>query len=246
MFSSSVESAREKKAPLPKAPKHPLTSIPPRAGKVESAFHFPDFPGGRKLPIGPEITVLCHLKNDGKLPINITAIMGSLNSNNPFYDYLQNFTYSPFGVVIRPAEEITLAYKFKMSKELEPEKYQLAHTVFYDREDRKFAHTFFNKTVSTYYAGAGEWDIDAIMTVAALLVGTFLFIAVFVLAIFPESSFTVSILGKPTETAVDPVGPAGAAGSEKKGPEKKGAADDDDDWVKIRDTAGAKQKKSKK
>lgn len=222
---------------------------------VEASFHFPDFPGGKKLPIGPLVTVLCHLRNDGKLPINITAIMGSVNGDGRFHDYLQNFTYTPFSTVIKPAEEITLAYKFALNKELEPEKYQLAHTVFYDREDRKFAHTFFNKTIMTYYVGSGEWDIEAVMTVAALLLGTFLFIAVCVLALLPESSFAISILGKPTETPV-PERATGAPGTSSGNKPASGAAaaaaaaakkaDDDDDWVKIKDTAGVKQKKSKK
>ena len=54
--------------------------------------------------------------------------MGSLNADKRFYDYLQNFTAAPFSVVVKPAEEITLSYKFVMNKDLEPDKYQLAHT----------------------------------------------------------------------------------------------------------------------
>ena len=95
---------------------------------VETTFHFPQYPTGKKFPIGVPVTVLCHLKNDGKLPVNITSIMGSLNADKRFYDYLQNFTATPFSAVVKPAEEITLSYKFVMNKDLEPDKYQLAHT----------------------------------------------------------------------------------------------------------------------
>ena len=95
---------------------------------VETTFHFPQYPSGKKFPIGVPVTVLCHLKNDGKLPVNITSIMGSLNADKRFYDYLQNFTAAPFSTVVKPAEEITLSYKFVLNKDLEPEKYQLAHT----------------------------------------------------------------------------------------------------------------------
>ena len=159
---------------------------------VETTFHFPQYPSGKKFPIGVPVTVLCHLKNDGKLPVNITSIMGSLNADKRFYDYLQNFTAAPFSTVVKPAEEITLSYKFVLNKDLEPEKYiqvmissslpsliifafglsryllihkryhdtiitcplnfninhnVFSRTVFYDREDRHFASTFFNKTI---------------------------------------------------------------------------------------------------
>ena len=140
MCAASAAAAKGARSSAPKAPRHPLTHIPARAGRVDSSFHFPEYPGGKKLPIGPPITVLCHLRNGGKLPINVTHIMGSLNGHRRFYDYIQNFTLLPMKSVLKQDEEMTLSYTFSLSKGLEPEKYEMAHTVFYDREVRVRLH----------------------------------------------------------------------------------------------------------
>jgi hypothetical protein len=42
-------------------------------------------------------------------------------------------------------EEITLEYQFKVDSELEPEKFRLAHTVFYESDKRPHSTTFFNQ-----------------------------------------------------------------------------------------------------
>ena len=45
------------------------------------------------------------------------------------------------------------------------------------------------------------WDTEAVFTVMALCIGTFLFGAIFVIALFPECGFSVMIIGKPLPTA---------------------------------------------
>jgi hypothetical protein len=42
-------------------------------------------------------------------------------------------------------EEITLEYKFKVDTELEPEKFRMAHTVFYETDKVAYSTTFFNQ-----------------------------------------------------------------------------------------------------
>ena len=140
----STGNARQEKQPKVPVKKHPLTSMPSRAAYIGVSYHLPHN-GNKNLPIGGPITILCHLTNDGKLPINVTGIMGSLNHHKHFGEYIQNFTYQPLSVVVKPAEEITLAYNFTMNKDLEPEKFRIAHTVFYEREQRPFSSTFFNE-----------------------------------------------------------------------------------------------------
>lgn len=44
-----------------------------------------------------------------------------------------------------PGEEITLEYQFKVDSELEPEKFRLAHTVFYETDKRPYTTTFYNQ-----------------------------------------------------------------------------------------------------
>ena len=41
-------------------------------------------------------------------------------------------------------EEITLEYQFLVDSELEPEKFRLAHTVFYESDKKQYSTTFYN------------------------------------------------------------------------------------------------------
>ena len=69
----------------------------------------------QKFPIGETVTVLCHFTNTAEhYPFNVTAIMGSLNSPLDFNFHVQNYSYRPLGVVIRPDEEFTFFYEFQV------------------------------------------------------------------------------------------------------------------------------------
>lgn len=71
--------------------------------------------------------------------------MGSLNSPFEFNHHFQNYTYKPFGTIVKPGEEITFDYKFQLHTELEPVDYQLAITIFYESDKQSFSTTFFNQ-----------------------------------------------------------------------------------------------------
>lgn len=124
--------------------RHPLTDMPPAAEDVESAPFFPEHPD-HKFPIGQVVTALCHFTNDGSTYYNVSAIMGSLNSPFEFQHHFQNYSYKPFGTIVKPGEEITFDYKFQLHTELEPVDYQLAITVFYESDKQSFSTTFFNQ-----------------------------------------------------------------------------------------------------
>lgn len=131
--------------------KHPLTDMPGPAEDVSAVQYFPNQPD-LKLPIGDVITVLCHFSNEGSGYYNISGIMGSLNAPIDFRHHFQNYSYKPFGVVVKGGEEISLKYTFQLHPELEPVDYQLAVTVFYDSESESFSNTFFNQVqTSTRY-----------------------------------------------------------------------------------------------
>jgi hypothetical protein len=135
------------KSPSQKKNVHPLTNMPGRASGIEVAYYLPEY-ADKKMPMGKQIIVLCHMKNGAKIPFNVTGIMGSLNSINEFNGfagYAQNFTYKEIGFMLKPGEEATLSYDFKLSREHEPEKFKLAHTVFYESEKRGYSSTFFNE-----------------------------------------------------------------------------------------------------
>jgi hypothetical protein len=137
--------------------KHPLTDMPPPAEDVESAHFFPDHPD-HKFPIGEVVTALCHFSNEGSTYYNVSAIMGSLNSPFEFRHHYQNYSYKPFGTVVKPGEEITLSYNFQVHSELEPVDYQLAITVFYESDKHSFSTTFFNQVIRTYPAACNLYS----------------------------------------------------------------------------------------
>ena len=135
---------------------HPLTNIPSPSYQVHTSYYFPNIDQndstqsrrnqeGIKLPIGKTVTILCHLTNHGKSVFNVTAVMGSLNHVYDFRHFIQNYTYQPYGTVLKPSEELTVQYTFEIHPELEATEYTLAHTVFYENARDGFASTFFNQ-----------------------------------------------------------------------------------------------------
>lgn len=127
--------------------KHPLTDMPGAAEDVQTTFYFPA-QTDLKFPIGEVIHTLCHFSNKGTGPYNISAVMGSLNAPFDFNHHFQNYSYKPFGIVVKGDEEITLKYTFQLHPELEPVDYQLAVTVFYESETESYSTTFFNQVGS--------------------------------------------------------------------------------------------------
>lgn len=92
---------------------HPLTNMPGSAEDVETSYFFPKY-SDNKFPIGEVVTVLCHFSNDDQYPYNVTAIMGSLNSPYDFGFHVQNYSYKPLGLVVRPGDEFTFEYQFQV------------------------------------------------------------------------------------------------------------------------------------
>jgi len=171
--------------------KHPLTDMPGSAEDMRTSYFFPHQPD-LKLPIGEVITALCHFSNDGSGYYNISGIMGSLNAPIDFRHHFQNYSYKPFGMVVKGGEEISLRYSFQLHPELDPVDYQLAITVFYDSESESFSNTFFNQTVELYLP-TSEYDMDTISAVLYSLLSTAFVVAVTVFACFPEAKFSQQV-----------------------------------------------------
>eukprot|EP01039_Chlorochromonas_danica_P014471 gene14471-16901_t len=174
--------------------KHPLTDMPGPAEDVSTVQYFPNQPD-LKLPIGEVITVLCHFSNEGSGYYNISGVMGSLNAPIDFRHHFQNYSYKPFGIVVKGGEEISLKYTFQLHPELDPVDYQLAVTVFYDSESESFSNTFFNQTVELYLP-TSEYDFDTIASVLFSLASTGLVILLAVFACFPETKFSQDMTRK--------------------------------------------------
>lgn len=161
---------------------HPLTNMPGASEDVETSFIYPDHPD-QKFPIGETVTVLCHFTNTAEhYPFNVTAIMGSLNSPFDFNFHVQNYSYKPLGVVIRPDEEFTFSYEFQLHPDLQPVEYSLSHTIFYEDNSRGYSTTFFNQTIELSYPtdefdmytmGQLAFSLSACMFVMGMLIWIF-------------------------------------------------------------------------
>lgn len=171
--------------------KHPLTDMPGPAEDVSSLSFFPNH-GDLKMPVGEVVTVLCHFSNEGSGYYNISGIMGSLNAPVDFRHHFQNYSYKPFGIVVKGGEEISLKYSFQLHPELDPVDYQLAVTVFYDSESESFSNTFFNQTVELYLP-TSEYDFETISSVIYSVVMTTIVTMISIYACFPESKFVQQI-----------------------------------------------------
>lgn len=177
--------------------KHPLTDMPRALDKVETNFHFPEHED-LKLPLGESLTVLCHIQNNYGGSINITAIMGSLNIAYQFNHYMQNYSYKPYGVVVKSDEEITLQYEFEIVKELETsnQEYALAHTVFYETTDistgkpvkHRFSTTFFNQTVELY-SNESDFESSSLLELLSIFLSTAVVILMLLGVYFHDSVY---------------------------------------------------------
>lgn len=209
------------------AARHPLTSLPSGSDNIETTFHFPNHED-HKFPVGVPLTVLCHVQNNGVSPINITAIMGSLNVAFQFHRYVQNYSYKSFGAVLKADEEMTLEYDFKISKELDTEQeYALAHTVFYELEKKpskvRYSTTFFNQTVEIYNAGS-DFETESLIELVLVVFST-AFVAIMVFAAcFPDhavvGSLTLAAHGSGLSKALS-LGSEGASSPLKSDTKKK-------------------------
>jgi hypothetical protein len=204
---------------------HPLTNMPFPSEEIETSFHFPEHED-KKFPIGQVVTALCHFSNTGNSPFNITAIMGSLNSPFNFDFYIQNYSYKPVGIVVNPGEEVSLDYQFQLHPNLEPTEYVIAHTVFYENQQRNpFSSTFFNETVELYYP-TSDFDLQ---TLGQLFGGI-----AFSIATIAITFFLCTIDQRSPTSAFATIGSKSKA--------SKAASNDDDDWVSAHlDTAKPKK-----
>ncbi|GFR51632.1 hypothetical protein Agub_g13988 [Astrephomene gubernaculifera] len=125
---------------------HPLTNLPP-AGEISTGFFFPDFPT-RQFIAGQPVKVVLGVRNEASEAYNVSAIMGSLNNAADFSAYYWNFTQQIYFQAVAPSEELSVEYSFLPPKDLPPNDYQVALTVFYQDAQGFKSTTFFNQTVS--------------------------------------------------------------------------------------------------
>lgn len=113
---------------------------------VEVMYWFPDH-GDLKFPVGQKVDVVLNMHNGGKEALNVSGIMGSINSPASFKVYVHNLSAQIYDVVVGPGEEASLQYSFTPNKAIVPREFLVALTTFYtDTAGKEFSTTFFNKT----------------------------------------------------------------------------------------------------
>lgn len=128
------------------AQQHPLTAMPAAAPGVEVLYWFPDH-GRLEFPVGEKIDVVLSFHNGGDETLNVSGIMGSINSPAAFNIYVNNLTAQVYDVVVPPREEASLEYSFTPNKAIVPREFFVALTAFYTNPaGQTFSTTFFNKT----------------------------------------------------------------------------------------------------
>jgi len=132
---------------------HPLTDMPEASPDVVCNGVFPKIKGG-KVPLGQSVDAIVGIVNEGQEAINVTYVMGSINSPFDSHYYVQNFTKRNFNKVIHEDEEYTFRYRFTPMDSLDPVEYHMSLTAFYENEEELFSHTFFNSTVTFYEPGS--------------------------------------------------------------------------------------------
>lgn len=130
---------------------HPLTDMPLPSPDVITSGVFPmeDMEKPR-FAIGKPVETLVGVVNNGQEAINVTMIMGSINSPFDFNYFIQNFSEFNYNMIIQDEEEFSFHYRFQTASNLDPVDYQIALTVFYENDDELFSHTFFNESVTFY------------------------------------------------------------------------------------------------
>ncbi|KXZ50707.1 hypothetical protein GPECTOR_15g391 [Gonium pectorale] len=189
---------------------HPLSNLPP-SGEISTGFFFPDFPT-RQFIAGQAVKTVLGIRNDASEPYNISAIMGSLNNAADFRAYYWNFTQQVYFQVVAPGKELSVEYTFLPPKDLPPNDYQVALTVFYEAAEGFKSTTFFNQTVTVLEKGQLiDWKLIFLYVIFIALVAAGAF---YVWNIVKESQLYKNLVGK------------------KQRKVEVSRADNDDEWVK--------------
>eukprot|EP00298_Acanthocystis_sp_HF-20_P018917 c22073_g1_i1.p1 GENE.c22073_g1_i1~~c22073_g1_i1.p1 ORF type:complete len:221 (-),score=84.79 c22073_g1_i1:90-752(-) len=120
-------------------------------GALEGIHVYSVFPGfSDKFPLGQYHTQLVGIKNNADVPVNVTAITGSLLSPFDLNYFVQNFTAMELGLVVEPGHSISVLYRYAPYTTLEPTFYALATWLHYHTAKTEHVSTIFNQTIELY------------------------------------------------------------------------------------------------
>jgi len=95
------------------------------------------------------VELLLGFENTGDNVFNITSIQASLMYPPDHRYFIQNYTRAAYGVIVSPAEQHTIAYRFLPDPGLDARDFDLVATVYYtDSAGGNFSSVFFNDTIT--------------------------------------------------------------------------------------------------
>lgn len=125
-----------------------LSNLPP-AGELTVAHYFPEHPD-KAFPAGDVISVVISGRNTGSKALNLSAVVGSINSPEKYEMFIQNFTTMRYFTPLEPGAEASIEYKFRADPILgatPAREFTVALHLFYETEGQYASTTFFNQTV---------------------------------------------------------------------------------------------------
>lgn len=118
--------------------------------------------------MGDEVTILCKFSHKLSKVVNVTGLMGSLNSPVNFNYYLQNFSYDAESYTATAYEDVTFDYTFKIADTLDAGQWQVAVTLFYQVGRYLYATTFYNQTITLVHPSGGYSLFGGLVTLLVL------------------------------------------------------------------------------
>lgn len=128
------------------------------------------------VTLGEAIKAVIGFGNRGRMPYHVWGVMGSINMEERFGIYIQNFTYGMVNKTVESGEELSFSYTFTPNERLDVRRFQLAVSVFYEARGssgnaiRGHSTTFFNNTIETK-AGEQTMSNSMFMILTAVVVG---------------------------------------------------------------------------
>jgi len=102
-----------------------------------------------ELPAGREVHFLVGFANKGTKDFNVDSMDASFRYAQDFSFHLQNFTAIAYNRVVKPKEEVTLAYQFFVSEAYSTRPYGFTVNIFYrDADGNQYLNAVFNETVT--------------------------------------------------------------------------------------------------
>lgn len=140
---------------------------------IDAVFKFTKPDGlsqGLELPSAEEVQFLIGIKNNGNKDFVVQTIDASLRYPQDFSVNIQNFTAYPYNRVVKPSQEITIAYSFMIHEMFNDRPFGfLVNLLYQDLEGKLYSNAVFNQTVNIIELNDGLLNMEILFVYVFLL-----------------------------------------------------------------------------